>query len=274
MTDLMPIGEFARKSSLSQKALRLYEARGLLVPAWVDPQSGFRHYAPAQLPRARTVMLLRGLGMPLADIAGLLELGGREAGHAVEAYWRREEALHGARRSLVQHIRHLFAGEEHVMFEIRERDVPEQKVVAVQRNVAASGLPAMMDEQIPRLYAHVTASPARPVGACFVIYHGHVSEDVEGLVEVCVPLEGSVEPVEDIVVRMEPAHREAYATISRDQCVYPAILHAYDAVASWLTERGMVTTGAPREVYTADCRVVGGDDPVADVAYPFAAPAA
>ena len=40
----MTIGEFARRSGLSLKALRLYDARGLLQPVRVDPDSGYRHY--------------------------------------------------------------------------------------------------------------------------------------------------------------------------------------------------------------------------------------
>jgi DNA-binding transcriptional MerR regulator len=43
--DLMSIGEFARLSRLSAKALRLYDELGLLPPAQVDPGSGYRWYA-------------------------------------------------------------------------------------------------------------------------------------------------------------------------------------------------------------------------------------
>ena len=43
------IGEFARRSRLSLKALRLYDERGVLVPARVDRASGYRYYDTAQL---------------------------------------------------------------------------------------------------------------------------------------------------------------------------------------------------------------------------------
>jgi DNA-binding transcriptional MerR regulator len=65
---VLTIGEFARASRLSPKALRLYDELGLLRPARVDPASGYRFYAPAQLERARLVAWLRRLGMPLARI--------------------------------------------------------------------------------------------------------------------------------------------------------------------------------------------------------------
>jgi hypothetical protein len=45
---LLSIGEFARLSRLSAKALRRYDQLGLLKPARVDPDSGYRWYAAGQ----------------------------------------------------------------------------------------------------------------------------------------------------------------------------------------------------------------------------------
>jgi len=49
----LPIGVFARRSRLSAKALRLYDEMGLLVPADVDPENGYRRYRESQLATAR-----------------------------------------------------------------------------------------------------------------------------------------------------------------------------------------------------------------------------
>lgn len=62
------IGEMARDSGLSVSALRFYDGAGVLVPAWVDPVSGYRWYGPEQLEEARLLARLRRAGMPLADI--------------------------------------------------------------------------------------------------------------------------------------------------------------------------------------------------------------
>jgi PPM family protein phosphatase len=62
------IGEFARRSRLSVKALRLYDELGVLDPARVDEASGYRYYDVAQLEAARLVAMLRQLGLPLATI--------------------------------------------------------------------------------------------------------------------------------------------------------------------------------------------------------------
>ena len=73
----LSIGEFARRSGLSLKALRLYDARGLLPPVRVDDGSGYRFYAPEQLERAHTIALLRRLDMPLSTIADVLGAAAR-----------------------------------------------------------------------------------------------------------------------------------------------------------------------------------------------------
>ncbi len=103
MERLMTIGEFARASRLSAKALRRYDELGLLTPARVDAYSGYRYYAGAQVERARLVAWLRRIGMPLAEVRDVCALHGTDPGAAartVRAYWARVEAETAARRDL------------------------------------------------------------------------------------------------------------------------------------------------------------------------------
>ncbi len=72
MDELLAIGEFSARSGLSAKVLRSYAAAGLLVPAAVDPWTGYRYYAPGQLPEAGLILLLRRAGVPLSEIAAFL----------------------------------------------------------------------------------------------------------------------------------------------------------------------------------------------------------
>jgi protein phosphatase len=71
--DLIPIGAFSDRCGLSPKRLRTYAAEGLIVPAAVDPASGYRYYSPGQLRSARLIDALRQAGMPLADIRVLMD---------------------------------------------------------------------------------------------------------------------------------------------------------------------------------------------------------
>ncbi|MFI5317500.1 MAG: MerR family transcriptional regulator [Myxococcota bacterium] len=68
----IPIGRFAQLAGFTVRALRYYEAQGLLMPARVDRESGYRYYRPEQLPDALRVRLLRALEMPIAEVADVM----------------------------------------------------------------------------------------------------------------------------------------------------------------------------------------------------------
>jgi hypothetical protein len=65
-SDMRSIGETARASGLSVSALRFYDRAGVLVPALVDPENGYRWYSEPQVDQARLVAGLRRVGMPVA----------------------------------------------------------------------------------------------------------------------------------------------------------------------------------------------------------------
>jgi DNA-binding transcriptional MerR regulator len=62
---MLSIGDFSRVTHLSVKTLRHYHEVGLLEPAEIDPSSGYRHYALAQIPIAQVIRRFRDLEMPV-----------------------------------------------------------------------------------------------------------------------------------------------------------------------------------------------------------------
>lgn len=114
-TDLWTIGDFARESGLTPKALRLYDELGLLRPVEVDPGSGYRRYAPAQLTQARLVATLRLVGMPLVRIQEVLRARPAAAARLVEAYWLQVEQDTSSRRDIVAVLVHQLESEEPTM---------------------------------------------------------------------------------------------------------------------------------------------------------------
>ncbi len=95
---LVTIGAFARASGLSPKSLRLYDELGVLPPAAVDPESGYRLYDPAQLERAQLIVQLRRIGMPLADIRTVCGLEPAAGGSRRSArFWQQVTADTAAR---------------------------------------------------------------------------------------------------------------------------------------------------------------------------------
>lgn len=75
---VVTIGEAARRAGLTAKAVRLYEARGLLPPA-VRTASGYRCYSPADVQLLRFIRHARDLGLSLAEIRTIIGLRHGEA---------------------------------------------------------------------------------------------------------------------------------------------------------------------------------------------------
>jgi DNA-binding transcriptional MerR regulator/effector-binding domain-containing protein len=72
MTNIVSVGRFATMTHLSVKTLRHYHQVGLLEPAEIDAQTGYRYYALDQLPTAQLIRRLRDLRMPVADVRAVL----------------------------------------------------------------------------------------------------------------------------------------------------------------------------------------------------------
>jgi DNA polymerase-3 subunit beta len=108
------IGEMARATGLSVSALRFYDGAGVLVPAAVDPVTGYRRYADAQIRTARLVAGLRRVGMPLAGITRAVRDPSCVRGLLDQHLRHLEDGLADARRELSR-LHALLDQEERVM---------------------------------------------------------------------------------------------------------------------------------------------------------------
>ncbi len=268
-TRLLGIGEFARRSRLSVKALRLYERQGLLRPAEIGPDNGYRRYREEQLVGARLVALLRRLDMPLAVVAKIVAAPEDERADLVTDYWAEVEHRMAVQRGLAAHLRIVLSGGKGLleMYEVKQREVSEQVVLTEQRHLLEPALVEWIDDSTDRLTKAAEAYGGVS-GPTFVIYHGEVNDESDGPVEMCIPV--AVDgPPSGVAARVEPAHREAYVRLTKAQVVFPQILSAYDAVAVWIKDNGFAITNSPREVYFTDFDSAAPDDEVCDVAFPM-----
>jgi DNA-binding transcriptional MerR regulator len=113
---LMSIGRFARLTGLTVKALRHYDDVGLLRPAEVDAETGYRSYGAEQVRRAETIRMLRRLELPLDDVATLLATDDAELVRRVLVEHQRRTAIRSAELKVVlQGLQPLIDGKEPVM---------------------------------------------------------------------------------------------------------------------------------------------------------------
>jgi DNA-binding transcriptional MerR regulator len=240
------IGEFARRSRLSLKALRLYDKRGVLVPARVDQASGYRYYDAAQLDDARLVVMLRQLQLPLKTVRELLACDPADAAKRIAEHWRDAEAAHDARRELADYLVSRLSGKRSVMYEVATREMPERSLLCLKRTVDEQGMWAFGKEFIAILRERRLPKIEGREGAFFSIYWGMASADSDGVVEWCRPVpqaeaQALAERYPDLTLRTEPAHREAFVSLPVGSGGTPPadIQLAIESLQAWKEEQGI-----------------------------------
>lgn len=228
MSDLLPIGAFARLGRLSVKQLRHYDELGLLPPAHVDSVSGYRFYHPAQARQALAIGLLRSLDVPLPAIAEVLAsdqraLAGVHADLQAELV-RRAAALAALGRILDGGL---------PQAQVRLVTVPDTRVVT-ERETADGPL-----DLGRATTAAVTRLLAAGHGAGLV---GLFPLDLDDTIAVRVTA-----PAPD--GQLLAGGRFAAAT---HQGPYEHIQLTAHALLAWCAERGLEVTGPIREVYLDD----------------------
>jgi DNA-binding transcriptional MerR regulator len=268
---LLTIGEFAYQARLTAKALRIYDEIGLLRPAEVDPWNGYRRYGADQVGQGRLIGMLRAVDMSLAEIGLLLadlHEDRQRADTRLEAHLSELEARHASRRLLIRHIHATLREEDCPIYPVQFRHVPAQRVMTIQRRLTVSEMKSFVEGAKAAFAGHLGG--IAPPGPLSYIFHGVINEESDGLLEITLGCPDGVQPTDVIGIRTEPAHDEAYTTITKAQWDYPAILAAYDAVAGSPEVRARSRSPLScREVYLAEPDAIGNDDLICDVAFPL-----
>lgn len=66
--DLITIGELSRLTGVGAKSLRYYERIGILSPAYVNRENGYRYYAHSQIMLVSAAQFYVEMGIPLSEI--------------------------------------------------------------------------------------------------------------------------------------------------------------------------------------------------------------
>ena len=83
MEEVLDIRDVARRTGLTSRALRFYEARGLLNP--LRAYNGRRRYGPGELERIQHILALKRAGLSLAQIGRLMARRSIELAAIVDA---------------------------------------------------------------------------------------------------------------------------------------------------------------------------------------------
>ncbi|MFI0905600.1 MerR family transcriptional regulator [Streptomyces sioyaensis] len=122
---MLSISEFSEMCHLSPQTLRYYHSEGLLIPADVDEQTGYRSYMMEQVEQAMLITVLRDTGMSVKLVRRALDEPDATPAllrqHSAEVERQRQ-----AQDEAIRDARTFF----HSWPEVRRRHVPEMTVLS------------------------------------------------------------------------------------------------------------------------------------------------
>ncbi|WP_332450784.1 MerR family transcriptional regulator [Methanoculleus sp.] len=273
--DQIPIGTFSRITRLSQKALRLYDERGLLVPAARDICTGYRYYTFAQAERGLCIRHLLWLGFDLGEVQAILEARERgDAGTIRDHFARRlaatEQEVHRL-HAVAEVLRvqdPLNGGFRMSITEPVIKDVPAQRALTRREK-------GVYQEAIPRLIGELCAvvsppggrEPAgRMAGPVIFICHDEEYRETDADIEVAIPIVGPVS-LDGTAVEVRTLPGGRFLSVLHTG-PYPGVGKAYERLFAYMGEHGLAPAGPSRELYLNDPAEVPEAELLTEVQFP------
>jgi DNA-binding transcriptional MerR regulator/effector-binding domain-containing protein len=246
MRSSLAIGDFARATHLSVKTLRHYHETGLLAPAEVDAQTGYRRYATDQIPTAQVIRRFRALEMPLEEIRAVLAArdletrNGLIAAHLgrLESSLARTQGAVASLRGLLQHPA--------TSARIKHRSVDATTAAAITQVVDAKDALAWYQGALGELYATLTAQRVPTAGPAGGIFSNALFSDACGEATIFVPCGNSVRPMGRVTPLVVPEIELATVVHVGP---HTDIDLAYGALATYVAQHALAIEGPIREYY-------------------------
>ncbi len=244
---MFSIGEFSKITGLTVKTLRFYHEQGLLVPSWVDEETGYRYYTPAKIEAARAITFLRGLDFSVGEIREILAQAAQE-NDLLEVMERQrtviEEKIRGYRKVVASLDQ--FIGNErearlimtNLSLEIEEKDVAPILMAGVRMKGKYS--------ECGKGFSRIGRSLGRQIqGKAFLLLYDQEFREEDADFEACLPIRAG-KAVEGISVRELPGghcvslvHRGPYNDLGR----------SYARILQYIHEKGYKVQTPSREIY-------------------------
>jgi DNA-binding transcriptional MerR regulator len=246
MPSSLAIGDFAKATHLTIKTLRHYHEAGLLQPAEVDAQTGYRRYTAAQIPTAQIIRRFRDLDMPLKDIQAVIgapDLHTRN--DLIAAHLERLEANLAETQNAVASLRGLLRNPTSEA-RIVHRRIEQTAAAAITQVVHVKDATAWFRGALGELNATLAAqgmSAAAPAGG---IYSNAIFTEAHGEATIFVPCPGAVRPIGRVIAFNVPAVELA---IIEHRGPYTDIDIAYGSLAAYVSQQALAVEGPLREYY-------------------------
>jgi DNA-binding transcriptional MerR regulator len=251
MNDTLTIGDFSRITHLSIKTLRHYHQVGLLEPAEVDPNTGYRHYRVEQIPIAQIIQRFRDLNMPVGSVKAVLTAPNLDARNAlIVAHLKRLEGELEQTRKSVTSLRNLLEPSVAPIV-VEHRTIPATPAVGIHEVVDLSDLLFWYHGALGELYATVAAQELQLSGPSGGLFSSELFQYERGEATMFVPVSSAVHSVGRVSPLVVPA-AELAVTVHRGR--HTDINVTYGALGAYVSAHALTVEGPVREYYPIDAR--------------------
>ncbi len=250
---LLSIGLFSRSSSLSIKALRAYHEAGILVPARIDPSSGYRSYDVSQLADAAVIRRLRQLDLPLEQVRVVVQAHDPEVTRRVLAAHHAQMAARLEETERI--VAELQAGVEDPRGHtpVHVRPVAGSHMLAVRGEVTAETFSSFLEAAYERLFAVADEVGAEIAGSPGGLYGQEIVDDASEPVEAYLPIHAPVALTARHRAGTTPVVLSELAPVSAAVLVhhgsYDSIADSYQVLGAWVARHGLTLDARVRESY-------------------------
>lgn len=252
--ELLPIGRFARLTGLTVRAVRHYGELEILLPAYVDPSTGYRYFAPDQIADALLIKRLRSVELGLDDIRAVIERDDPSFTRARLVRHRAKMAeLAATTEQILATLQRFIEGEEELVpsaardikDDVQIKEVPACPVLVIRERAALDAAPEVILGAFQEIGEFLEQAGARPASTPLLICP-YPDEDGLMELEIACPIEAEIAGRGRIENATLPActvvayvHRGAYDELDR----------SYRALETLLLRQRRELAGAPREIY-------------------------
>lgn len=243
---MFTIGEFSKITGLTVKTLRFYHEEQLLVPSFVDPQTGYRYYDDDQIETARLIIFLRDMDFPLADIKPILVQAADEQA-LLQAVERQRDMLQNRIKHFKRIVRSLdqFLSEEkearimaETAFQIEEKNLEPAIIVAIRMRGRYRDCGKGFGQLGRTAGRHMCGKP-------FMLHYDTEYKEDDADFEVCMPVTKQLS-ANCVASRQLPGghcvsllHKGPYETLGR----------SYARIIDYIKDHGYAIVMPTREVY-------------------------
>jgi DNA-binding transcriptional MerR regulator len=256
---MFKIGDFSRLGQVSVRMLRHYDDLDLLKPAHIDPFTDYRYYTIEQLPRLNRILALKDLGLPLEEIAALLQqdlpltelqqlLRSRQ--HDLRQQIQADQAR---LNRLSARLRQLDQEGQPSVYDVVVKTIPTARIASARDIVPSiADMPQYRGMLIKRLYSWLKQQTIVPIGYEMVFYHvaEYTETDIDMEFAIAIPERAKLtgDPGEDLITVRELPTDTQVASIFHSGMIQDTP-QAITALFTWIGANGYTSNGAIREIH-------------------------